>query len=187
MYSGPAHPAARRRKCHPTDERRVADRVFDRHHPTEHFPAAREITPRSSTAPPPASADVLGERHIDLLRIRAIAKDAWIDPSMVMRYYGNRESLFAAAVSHDLRLPDLGAVPRCEAGHALVSHFLTLAEENEKLTAMLRVAVTNARGAEQMQAIFGDQVLPVARRVCPDPEQAPARAASPSPNCSAWP
>ncbi len=28
-----------------------------------------------------------------------------------------------------------------------------------------------------MQGIFRDQVLPVARRVCPDPEQAPARAA----------
>ena len=109
--------------------------------------------------------------------IRAIAKDARIDPSMVMRYYGNKEGLFAAAVSHDLRLPDLGAVPRGEAGHALVSHFLSLWEEDEKLTAMLRVAVTNARGAERMQDIFRDQVLPVARRVCPDPEQAPARAA----------
>ena len=29
--------------------------------------------------------------------IRAIAADAEIDPSMVMRYYGNKEKLFAAA------------------------------------------------------------------------------------------
>ena len=31
--------------------------------------------------------------------IRAIAADAAIDPAMVMRYYGNKEKLFAAAAS----------------------------------------------------------------------------------------
>jgi AcrR family transcriptional regulator len=109
--------------------------------------------------------------------IRAIAKDANIDPSMVMRYYGNKEGLFAAAVSVDLKLPDLAALPRHEVGHALVTHFLAIWEENEVLTAVLRVGVTNQAGAERMQGIFRDQLLPVARQVCPDPEQAPARAA----------
>ncbi|WNM35170.1 TetR family transcriptional regulator [Streptomyces sp. Li-HN-5-11] len=109
--------------------------------------------------------------------IRAIAKQANIDPSMVMRYYGNKESLFAAAVSLDLRLPDLAALPRDEAGWTLVSHFLALWEENGELTAILRVGATNAAGAERMQQVFRDQVLPVARAVCPDPEQVPARAA----------
>ncbi|MEU5090945.1 TetR family transcriptional regulator [Streptomyces sp. NPDC021356] len=109
--------------------------------------------------------------------IRAIAKDARIDPSMVMRYYGNKESLFAAAVSIDLRLPDASALPRDEVGRALVSHFLALWEENGELTAILRVGVTNAAGAERMQRVFREQLLPVARAVCPDPEQVPARAA----------
>src|SRR3954467_2586493 len=63
--------------------------------------------------------------------IRAIAKDAHIDPSMVMRYYGNKEGLFAAAVALDLRLPDLGAIPHEEFGRALVTHFPGLWEENE--------------------------------------------------------
>ncbi|MFC7615369.1 TetR/AcrR family transcriptional regulator [Actinokineospora soli] len=31
--------------------------------------------------------------------IRSIAADANIDPSMVMRYYGNKEKLFAAAAN----------------------------------------------------------------------------------------
>ena len=39
--------------------------------------------------------------------IRAIAADAAIDPAMVMRYFGNKEKLFAAAAEFDLRLPDL--------------------------------------------------------------------------------
>ncbi|MER6059649.1 TetR family transcriptional regulator [Streptomyces sp. NPDC001792] len=109
--------------------------------------------------------------------IRAIARDARIDPSMVMRYYGSKEGLFAAAVALDLRLPDLTGVPRDGVGRALVSHFLGVWEENEELTAVLRVGATNQAGAERMQGIFRDQLLPVARQVCPDPEQVPARAA----------
>ncbi|MDF2266867.1 TetR family transcriptional regulator [Streptomyces coacervatus] len=109
--------------------------------------------------------------------IRAIAKDANIDPSMVMRYYGNKEGLFASAVSVDLRLPDLAGPPRQDVGRTLVRHFLDTWEENEVLTALLRVGATNQAGAERMQGIFRDQLLPVARQVCPDPEQVPARAA----------
>ncbi|MEV5274272.1 TetR family transcriptional regulator [Streptomyces werraensis] len=109
--------------------------------------------------------------------IRAIAQQAKIDPSMVMRYYGNKEGLFAAAVAIDLKLPDPASLPRDEAGRALVTHFLTMWEDNEVLTALLRVGVTNDAGAERMRGIFNDQLLPLARRVCPDPEQAPARAA----------
>ncbi|WP_046734659.1 TetR family transcriptional regulator [Streptomyces humi] len=108
--------------------------------------------------------------------IRAIARDAHIDPSMVMRYFGNKDGLFAAAVTLDLRMPDLSQVPRTEVGHALVGHFLTVWEENEELTAVLRVGVTNAAGAERLQGIFRDQVVPVAQRVCPDPEQVQTRA-----------
>ena len=108
--------------------------------------------------------------------IRAIAKDASIDPSMVMRYYGNKEGLFAAAVSIDLEIPDLSTLPRHDVGLALVTHFLAMWEENEVLTALLRVGATNQAGAERMQEIFRDQLMPVARAVCPDPEQVPARA-----------
>ncbi|MGW0417385.1 TetR/AcrR family transcriptional regulator [Streptomyces sp. NPDC003015] len=108
--------------------------------------------------------------------IRAIAKDARIDPSMVMRYYGSKEGLFAAVVAVDLKLPDLAALPRHDVGRVLVSHFLTMWEENEVLTALLRVGVTNQAGTERTQSIFRDQLMPVARQVCPDPQQAPARA-----------
>jgi AcrR family transcriptional regulator len=109
--------------------------------------------------------------------IRAIAKDARIDPSMVMRYYGSKERLFDAVLDVDLRLPDLGGQRRDDVGEILVSHFLALWEQNHNaLTALLRVGVTNPAGAERLQAIFREQLLPVARQICPDPEQAPARA-----------
>jgi AcrR family transcriptional regulator len=136
--------------------------------------------PRRSDATRAAILEAARERFAtdgyERATIRAIAKDARIDPSMVMRYYGNKEGLFAAAVSYDLKLPDLTSAARDEVGRALVTHFLTMWEENEELTAMLRVGATNQGGAERMQAIFRDQLLPVARQACPDPEQAPARA-----------
>lgn len=56
--------------------------------------------------------------------VRAIAADAGIDPAMVMRYFGSKERLFAAAAEFDLRLPDLAAVPADEIGAVLVGHFL---------------------------------------------------------------
>ncbi|MEV6653339.1 TetR family transcriptional regulator [Streptomyces sp. NPDC051219] len=109
--------------------------------------------------------------------IRAIARDAGIDPSMVMRYYGNKEGLFAAASEIDLRLPELGGLPGKHIGAVLVGHFLDRWEQDDVLTALLRVGVTNAAGAERMQAVFKQQLGPLAAGVCPDPAEAPARAA----------
>ncbi|MCX4723759.1 TetR family transcriptional regulator [Streptomyces sp. NPDC090052] len=109
--------------------------------------------------------------------IRAIARDAGIDPSMVMRYYGSKEGLFAAACTIDLRLPALAALPDGHIGAVLVRHFLDRWDQDEVLTGLLRVGVTNEAGAERMRAIFAGQVGPVAAAVCPDPADAPRRAA----------
>ncbi|MFJ3623851.1 TetR family transcriptional regulator [Streptomyces iakyrus] len=139
-------------------------------------------TPRRSDATRGAILAAARERFAtdgyERATIRAIARDANIDPSMVMRYYGNKEGLFAAAVAIDLQLPDVsGADRRQDAGRILVEHFLDTWENNEVLTALLRVGVTNQAGAERMQDILREQLLPVTQQVCPDPEQVPARAA----------
>lgn len=147
--------------------------------------------PRSApvSAPAPRRSDVTRAAILGAARdrfaadgyeratIRAIARDAHIDPSMVMRYYGSKEGLFAAASDFELRLPDLDAIPREDVGATLVSHFLDRWEQDESLTALLRVGITNQAGAERMRSIFRDQLGPVAAAVCPDPAQAPARAA----------
>jgi AcrR family transcriptional regulator len=101
--------------------------------------------------------------------IRTIAAAAGIDPAMVMRYFGNKERLFAAAAEFDLRLPDLSALPRNAIGAALVDHFLQRWEEDETLMALLRAAVTNATAAERMQAIFATQVAPTIARLRGEP------------------
>lgn len=93
--------------------------------------------------------------------IRAIASAAAIDPAMVMRYYGNKEALFAAAAEFDLRLPDLSTLPRKAVGPALVTHFLDRWEGDDTLMALLRAAATNEAAAERMQTIFATQMAPL--------------------------
>ncbi len=108
--------------------------------------------------------------------IRAIASDAGIDPSMVMRYYGNKDRLFAAAADVDLRLPDLTAVPREEVGRTLVAHFLDRWEDDEGMMILLRTGVTNEGAAERMREIFAAQLGPLVARLSADPAQAALRA-----------
>jgi AcrR family transcriptional regulator len=100
--------------------------------------------------------------------IRSIAADAAIDPSMVMRYYGNKERLFAAAADFDLRLPQLTGVPRQEVAAVLVGHFLDRWQGDETLMALLRAGVTNAAAAERLREIFAAQLGPLAERLAPD-------------------
>jgi AcrR family transcriptional regulator len=92
--------------------------------------------------------------------IRAIAADAAIDPAMVMRYFGNKEKLFAAAAEFDLRLPDLSALPPSERGAALTNHFLDRWEDDESLKALLRASVTNEVAADRMRQLFAQQLGP---------------------------
>jgi AcrR family transcriptional regulator len=106
--------------------------------------------------------------------IRAIALSAGIDPALVMRYFGNKEGLFAAAAEFDLRLPDLGDVPRKAVGAALVEHFLERWEGDETLMALLRTAVTNEAAAERLQGIFATQMAPLIARLCGEPRAAAA-------------
>src|SRR5438477_10923349 len=92
--------------------------------------------------------------------IRIIAADAGIDPAMVMRYFGNKEKLFAAAAEFDLRLPDLTAIPRSELGSTLVRHVMDRWENDETLMALLRAAVTNEVAAQRAREIFAGQLGP---------------------------
>lgn len=109
--------------------------------------------------------------------IRAIAVDAGIDPSLVMRYFGNKQGLFVAAAEIDLRMPDLGRVPRSKLGAAMVEHFLQRWESDDILKALLRTAATNEPAAERMRAIWVGQPSPAIAAVGVDPGTAAIRAA----------
>ncbi len=110
--------------------------------------------------------------------IRAIATDASIDPAMVMRYYLNKEGLFAAAVDVDLGLPDLEATDEGGLGELLMRHVLTVWEHppgNELLLTLLRSSLTDADSADRLRDVFARQVTPLVMRIG-DPLDAPRRA-----------
>jgi AcrR family transcriptional regulator len=108
--------------------------------------------------------------------IRAIAADARIDPSLVMRYYGNKEKLFAAAAEFDLRLPGFTDLPADRHGAAMVEHFFDRWEGDETLLALIRAAVTQEAASLRMQEIFAAQLGPIIARLTPDPSSAATRA-----------
>ncbi|KAA0082597.1 TetR/AcrR family transcriptional regulator [Mycolicibacterium sp. P9-64] len=120
-----------------------------------------------------AARERFAESGYEAATIRAIAADANIDPSMVMRYFGNKEQLFAAAAEFDLRFPDLTGIVRSEVGTAMVSHFLARWEEDDALIVLLRSATTNAEAAQRMKEIFAAQLMPAIAKLVPD--EAPRR------------
>ncbi|MEU7201572.1 TetR family transcriptional regulator [Streptomyces sp. NPDC045470] len=144
-------------------------------------PDAAPDRPRRSEATRAAILEAARERFAaegyERATIRAVARDAGIDPSMVMRYYGNKAGLFAAASEIDLKLPDLTSVPRDQLGALLVRHFLDRWERDETLTAMVRVAVTNEAGADRLRGVFAEQIRPALAAVCAVPEEDASRAA----------
>src|SRR5918999_843227 len=71
-----------------------------------------------------AARERFAESGFERATIRAIAADAHIDPSMVNRYFGNKDQLFAAAAEFDLQIPDLSDVDREQLGARLVMHFM---------------------------------------------------------------
>lgn len=112
--------------------------------------------------------------------IRAVAADADIDASMVMRYFGSKEQLFEAALTIDLQLPDLGGVPRERVPALMVRHFVDRWEgdpTDDALLVLLRSAVTNEQAAARMRDIFDRQVAPALAAALPPGTEVPQRAA----------
>src|SRR5437588_1040027 len=99
--------------------------------------------------------------------IRAIAADAGIDPAMVMRYYGSKDKLFAAAAEFDLRFPDFTTTDPARVGPSLVRHFLERWEGDEALVILLRSSATNGEAAQRMQEIFVSQIRPLVASFVP--------------------
>jgi AcrR family transcriptional regulator len=107
--------------------------------------------------------------------IRAVAAQAGIDASMVMRYFGSKAGLFTAAASATFEPPDLRSVPAPQRGELLVRHFMEHWEHSPgggTLALLLRTAVTDDAVAEQVQANFNRTIgAPVAALGDPDSDR----------------
>ncbi|HEV2639980.1 MAG TPA: TetR family transcriptional regulator [Actinocrinis sp.] len=111
--------------------------------------------------------------------IRAVAADAGIDASMVMRYYGNKARLFQASAAVDLELPAPAAVSPQELAAGLARAFVEHWEkgENEVERLVVRTAVTHPEAVAQVQRIFETQLRPPFLAALPDDPDAELRAA----------
>jgi AcrR family transcriptional regulator len=126
-----------------------------------------------------AARRLLAEKGYEATTIRGVAAEAGIDPSMVMRYYGNKEGLFAAALDVDLQLDkiDTSCAPD-ELGERLARHVIARWEgplSDETITLLLRTASTHPVAAEQIRRVFASQVLRMIRDVIGEDADTPRR------------
>jgi AcrR family transcriptional regulator len=117
--------------------------------------------------------DQFTQRSYDRVSIRSIAGGAGVDPALVMRYFGTKDTLFAAAVEPDLRLPDLAAVVAGARGEVLARHMVDLWEgsaSNRALAILLRSAVAHDAARSRLREILARQVRNALGAVTPAEE-----------------
>src|SRR6201991_1221411 len=100
--------------------------------------------------------------------LRAVAADVGVDPALVIRYFGSKQDLFAAAAEFTLDLPDLSAVNEDDVADALLPSFFAVWEEDSTFVALLRAAMTSPTAAETMRHVFATQVAPKLATITPD-------------------
>lgn len=109
----------------------------------------------------------------DRATIRAIAADAEIDPSMVIRYFGSKAELFVAASVIEL------GIPGPEGRNRYADAFMDRWEAGDNLAEaiLMRTAPTEPGAVERLQALFEEQVVPPLRAARPDDPHLRERAA----------
>ena len=89
---------------------------------------------------------IFGRDGYDHATIRGIAAEANINPAMVMRYYRNKETLFAAVTNFKMNMSVYADVPKSRLGEALVRRILENWESPEtgaSRRAVLLTAMSN--------------------------------------------
>ena len=100
--------------------------------------------------------------------LRAVAADVGVDPALVIRYFGSKQDLFAAAAEFTLDLPDLTTIDPDQVAEALLPRFFAVWEDDTTFLALLRAAMTSPTAADTMRSVFAGQVAPTLAAVTPD-------------------
>jgi AcrR family transcriptional regulator len=100
--------------------------------------------------------------------LRAVAADVGVDAALVIRYFGSKQNLFAAAAEFTIDLPDLRGLEPAGMAEALLSKFFAVWEQDTTFVALLRAAMTSATAADTMRRVFATQVAPTLAAVAPD-------------------
>jgi AcrR family transcriptional regulator len=102
-----------------------------------------------------AARSAFAARGYEQTTIRAVAAEAGVDASMVLRYFGSKAGLFTAAATADFQVSDLRLVPPAERGAVLARDMVDRWEDasrDDELIVLLRTAVTSEAVAVQLQS-----------------------------------
>jgi len=108
-----------------------------------------------------AARSAFAAHGYDRTTVRAVARAAGVDASMVMRYFGSKAELFTVTTTADMRALDLAAVPVPDRGEALVRYLMARWEDaagQEALMVLLRTAATSEEVAAQLQTVLRQQI-----------------------------
>jgi AcrR family transcriptional regulator len=109
-----------------------------------------------------AARSMFAARGYEGTTIRAVAAQADVDASMVMRYFQSKAGLFTATVTMDLQVPDLRSVPASGRGELLVRYFINRWDDpasGDEMIALIRTAATSETVAGQLQVVVGQLVI----------------------------
>ena len=117
-----------------------------------------------------AARKIFSEQGYEGTTIRAVAAEAAINPAMVMRYFGNKEGLFADVGTLDFKGEFLITVPPDRLGKALVTHVLNLwgdERDGAALAAITRASLSNEMARERFVSQLSGQLLQIFGAVGP--------------------
>jgi AcrR family transcriptional regulator len=133
------------------------------------MPAARTRNAEATRADILSAARLrFGADGYDRTTLRAVAADVGVDAALVIRYFGSKQDLFAAAAEFTIDLPDLRGVEPDVLAQAVLSTFFAVWEEDATFVALLRAAMTSETAANTMRLVFATQVAPALAVVTPD-------------------
>ncbi|WP_248823208.1 TetR/AcrR family transcriptional regulator [Frankia umida] len=126
---------------------------------TSNTPTARRSERRLVThaAILDAARSLFREGGYQRTTIRAIGREAGVDPALVIQHFGNKEALFEAASEIDFDLAEALPGPRDELSARVLEYMLTqLDKEPDALLATLRSMLTHQQAAHAARCAFLD-------------------------------
>lgn len=110
-----------------------------------------------------AAGALFAERGYERTTVRDVAEAAGVDPALVIRYFKNKDGLFARATEIRLALTPPAVVDPDAVGEQILTHFLAIWEgdaDQQGMAVLLRSAASNAFAAAKMREAFLSQVVP---------------------------
>lgn len=113
-----------------------------------------------------AARELFAEKGYDGASLRAIARQAGVDPALVHHYYGGKEGVFVAAMRFPVNpaevLARIAEAPPEQLGATMARTFLGIWSDpvgRGPVLALLRSAMTSEQGATMMREFIGSALL----------------------------